>query len=85
MKKTRIGINAFGIRRPTLRTAWGRPEFERVMANEVKGRAACAAHPLSFDSIQGRWTNEAGARDGAIDAGGRNRRPNDSPCPRIQR
>ena len=60
MKKTKIGINGFGrIGRLTLRAAWGWPEYEVVLINEPKGGAECAAHLLTFDSVQGRWAHEA--------------------------
>ncbi len=60
MKKIRIGINGFGrIGRLTFRAAWGRPEFEVVVINDPKGGAECAAHLLTFDSVQGRWAQEA--------------------------
>ena len=60
MKKTKIGINGFGrIGRLTLRAAWGWPEFEVVLINDPVGGAACAAHLLNFDSVQGRWAHEA--------------------------
>jgi glyceraldehyde 3-phosphate dehydrogenase len=60
MKKTRIAINGFGrIGRLVYRVAWNWPEFDWVLVNEVKGGAACAAHLLNFDSVQGRWVQEA--------------------------
>ncbi len=60
MKKIRIGINGFGrIGRLTLRAAWHRPELEWVLINDPKGGAECAAHLLTFDSVQGRWPQEA--------------------------
>jgi glyceraldehyde 3-phosphate dehydrogenase len=60
MKKVRIGINGFGrIGRLTFRAAWNWPEFEVVLVNDPKGGAECAAHLLTFDSVQGRWTEEA--------------------------
>jgi glyceraldehyde 3-phosphate dehydrogenase len=60
MKTTRIGINGFGrIGRLTLRAAWAWPEFEWVVINDPKGGAECAAHLLTFDSVQGRWQHEA--------------------------
>ncbi len=72
MKKARVGINGFGrIGRLTLRAAWDRPEFEWALVNEVRGGVECAAHLMNFDSVQGRWKHEAGARDGAIVVGGR--------------
>lgn len=72
MKKTRIGINGFGrIGRLTLRAAWDWPEFDWVLINEIKGGPACAAHLMNFDSLQGRWKNEAGSEEGAIVVGGK--------------
>jgi len=60
MKKVRIGINGFGrIGRLTFRAAWNWPEFEWVLINDPKGGAECAAHLLTFDSVQGRWLQEA--------------------------
>lgn len=72
MKKTRIGINGFGrMGRLVYRVAWDWPEFEWVLINEVKGGAACAAHLLNFDSLQGRWTQEARAEGNALKVGNR--------------
>ena len=60
MKKPRIGINGFGrIGRLTFRAAWNWPEFDWVVINDPKGGAECAAHLLTFDSVQGRWSQEA--------------------------
>jgi glyceraldehyde 3-phosphate dehydrogenase len=60
MKKTRLGINGFGrIGRLSLRAAWNWPEFEWAVINDPKGGAECAAHLLTFDSVQGRWPQEA--------------------------
>ena len=60
MKKTRIGINGFGrIGRLTFRAAWNWPEFDWVVINDPNGGAECAAHLLMFDSVQGRWSQEA--------------------------
>ncbi len=60
MKKVRIGINGFGrIGRLTFRAVWGWPEFEVALINDPKGGAECAAHLLTFDSVQGRWPQEA--------------------------
>jgi len=72
MKKVRIGINGFGrIGRLTLRAAWSWPEFDWAVVNEIKGGAECAAHLMNFDSLQGRWSNEATAVEGAIYVGDR--------------
>ena len=60
MKKCRIGINGFGrIGRLTFRAAWNWPEFDWTVINDPKGGARCAAHLLTFDSVQGRWPQEA--------------------------
>lgn len=70
MKKTRIGINGFGrMGRLVYRAAWNWPEFDWVLVNEVKGGAACAAHLLNFDSLQGRWQQEAKADGNTIRVG----------------
>ncbi|MDB6092641.1 MAG: gap3 [Verrucomicrobia bacterium] len=67
MKKTRIGINGFGrIGRLSLRAAALWPEFEWALINEIKGGPECAAHLLNFDSIQGRWSQEAKAQEGKV-------------------
>ncbi len=70
MKKTRIAINGFGrIGHLVYRAAWNWPEFDWVLVNEVKGGAACAAHLLNFDSVQGRWAQEAVAEAGGFRVG----------------
>lgn len=72
MKKTRIGINGFGrMGRLVYRVAWNWPEFDWALINEVKGGAECAAHLLNFDSLQGRWSQEAKAEGAAIDVAGK--------------
>jgi glyceraldehyde 3-phosphate dehydrogenase len=72
MKKARIGINGFGrIGRLSLRAAWDWPEFEWVIVNEIKGGAGCAAHLMNFDSLQGRWKNEATSGPSSIRVGSR--------------
>ncbi|HTO03263.1 MAG TPA: ArsJ-associated glyceraldehyde-3-phosphate dehydrogenase, partial [Opitutus sp.] len=70
MKPVRIGINGFGrMGRLVYRAAWNWPEFEWVLINEVKGGPECAAHLLNFDSLQGRWTQEAKAVGDSIRVG----------------
>ncbi|MDQ5977992.1 MAG: hypothetical protein QG602_964 [Verrucomicrobiota bacterium] len=65
MKKARLAINGFGrIGRLVTRAAWNWPEFDWTLINDPKGGAECAAHLLTFDSVQGRWSQEAVA-DGA--------------------
>jgi glyceraldehyde 3-phosphate dehydrogenase len=64
MKRARIGINGFGrIGRLALRAAWGWPDFDWALINEVKGGPGVSAHLLNFDSVQGRWAHEARADD----------------------
>jgi glyceraldehyde 3-phosphate dehydrogenase len=73
MKKARIAINGFGrIGRLVYRAAWNWPEFDWVLVNEIKGGAECATHLLNFDSVQGRWPQEAVAEgEAAIRIGDR--------------
>ncbi len=63
----RVGINGFGrIGRLALRAAWGSPELCFAHVNEAHGDAATAAHLLSFDSVHGRWSEEASGEDGQL-------------------
>jgi len=56
----RIGINGFGrMGRLSLRAGLDRKEFEWVRINEINMDAAGGAHLLNFDSVQGRWNEEA--------------------------
>ena len=56
----KIGINGFGrIGRLALRASWDWPEFEFVQINDPAGDAATHAHLLNFDSVHGRWQQEA--------------------------
>jgi glyceraldehyde 3-phosphate dehydrogenase len=60
MKKARLAINGFGrIGRLVFRAAADWPEFDWTLVNDPKGGAECAAHLLTFDSVQGRWAREA--------------------------
>jgi glyceraldehyde 3-phosphate dehydrogenase len=62
MKKIKIGINGFGrIGRLALRASWNWPEFEFHQINDPALDAVTSAHLLNFDSVQGRWTQEASA------------------------
>ncbi|MFA6609178.1 MAG: ArsJ-associated glyceraldehyde-3-phosphate dehydrogenase, partial [Candidatus Paceibacterota bacterium] len=62
MKKIKIGINGFGrIGRLALRASWNWPEFEFHQINDPALDAATSAHLLNFDSVQGRWAQEARA------------------------
>ncbi len=56
----KIGINGFGrMGRLTLRAAWGEPALEFVQVNDPAADAATLAHLLNFDSVHGRWQQEA--------------------------
>jgi glyceraldehyde 3-phosphate dehydrogenase len=58
----KIGINGFGrIGRLVFRALWGRPGIALVHVNDPAGDAAAAAHLLTFDSVHGRWPQEARA------------------------
>ena len=61
-KKIRIGINGFGrMGRLVVRAAWDWNDFEFVRINDPGGDAATFAHLMQFDSIHGRWQQEAHA------------------------
>ena len=67
----RVGINGFGrMGRLALRAAWGWPELEFVHVNEIAGDAGTAAHLLSFDSVHGRWSEQASGDGEAIAVNG---------------
>ena len=58
----KVGINGFGrIGRLALRAAWDWPEMEFIRINDPAGDAVTHAHLLNFDSVHGRWSNEAGS------------------------
>ena len=58
----KIGVNGFGrIGRLVFRALWGRPGIELVHVNDNAGDAVTAAHLLTFDSVHGRWSQEAHA------------------------
>ncbi|GIU23684.1 ArsJ-associated glyceraldehyde-3-phosphate dehydrogenase [Shewanella schlegeliana] len=58
----KIGINGFGrMGRLALRSAWSNSEVEFVQINDPAGDAPTLAHLLTFDSIHGRWSEEATA------------------------
>jgi glyceraldehyde 3-phosphate dehydrogenase len=60
----RIGINGFGrMGRLSMRAGWDRTEFEWVRINEINMDAAGSSHLLKFDSVQGRWCEEASSAD----------------------
>jgi len=63
----RIGINGFGrMGKLGLRAGWDFDELQVVHINEIKGDAACHAHLLEFDSINGRWRHDISHREEAI-------------------
>ena len=64
---TRIGINGFGrIGRLSLRAGWNFKDFEWIRINEINMDAFGSAHLLNFDSVQGRWVEEAVGTDNNI-------------------
>jgi len=64
---TKIGINGFGrIGRLTFRVASEWPDFEFVKINDPAGDAATLAHLLNFDSVHGRWNQQAAYDDANI-------------------
>jgi glyceraldehyde 3-phosphate dehydrogenase len=66
----KIGINGFGrMGRLALRAAWDWPDFEFVHVNDPAGDASTFAHLLNFDSVHGRWANEATAKEGRLAIG----------------
>ncbi|WP_233080814.1 ArsJ-associated glyceraldehyde-3-phosphate dehydrogenase [Rheinheimera soli] len=67
MQKIKVGINGFGrIGRLALRAAFDWPEFEFVQINDPAGDAATFAHLLNFDSVHGRWLNQAEAEGNTV-------------------
>ncbi|MBT3306780.1 MAG: ArsJ-associated glyceraldehyde-3-phosphate dehydrogenase [Alphaproteobacteria bacterium] len=63
----RIGINGFGrMGRLGLRAGWGRDGLAWSRINEINTDAAGAAHLLMFDSVHGRWHNQANEEANAI-------------------
>lgn len=56
----KVGINGFGrMGRLSFRAAWDWPELEFVQINDPAGNAETLAHLVNFDSVHGRWHNEA--------------------------
>ena len=63
----RVGINGFGrMGRLALRAAWTDPDIAFVRINDPAGDATAFAQLLNFDSVHGRWANEARAEGEAI-------------------
>jgi glyceraldehyde 3-phosphate dehydrogenase len=68
----KIGINGFGrIGRIALRASWAWPEFEFVQINDPAGDAATHAHLINFDSVHGRWQQEASSDGDCVAIGGK--------------
>ena len=56
----KVGINGFGrMGRLSFRAAWDWPELEFIQINDPAGNAETLAHLVNFDSVHGRWHNEA--------------------------
>jgi glyceraldehyde 3-phosphate dehydrogenase len=64
-----------------LRAGWQRPGLEFVHINEIKGNAACHAHLLEFDSVQGRWDQNIFFDDQSISIHGQTIGFTDRPIP----
>ena len=68
----RIGINGFGrMGRLTMRLLLERCDVEIVRINDPAGDSQTLAHLLNFDSVHGRWTQEAYVQNDAIVVGTR--------------
>lgn len=68
----KIGINGFGrMGRLALRAGFGAADLEFVRINDPAGDAATFAHLLNFDSVHGRWHQEATADGGVLLIGGK--------------
>ena len=68
----RIGINGFGrMGRLTMRLLLERCDVEIVRINDPAGDTQTLAHLLNFDSVHGRWTQEAYVQDDGIVVGTR--------------
>ena len=66
----KVGINGFGrIGRLCLRAAWDWTDIEFVQLNDPAGDAETHAHLLNFDSVHGRWDNQAEAKGNTIIVG----------------
>ncbi|OXS17159.1 type I glyceraldehyde-3-phosphate dehydrogenase [Zobellella denitrificans] len=68
----KVGINGFGrMGRLALRAAWAWDDVEFVQINDPAGDAATLAHLITFDSVHGRWTQEARAEGDLMIVGNR--------------
>ncbi len=60
----KLGINGFGrIGRLTMRAAWNMDNIEFVHVNDPGGDTATLSHLLTFDSVHGRWQQNARAEE----------------------
>lgn len=63
----KVGINGLGrIGRLALRAAWKNPQLQVIKVNDPGADAATFAHLLNFDSVHGRWDDEAAGADNEI-------------------
>jgi glyceraldehyde 3-phosphate dehydrogenase len=63
----KVGINGFGrMGRLSFRAAFDWDDVEFVQINDLKGNAATLAHLVNFDSVHGRWHNEASSEGNSI-------------------
>ncbi|UTW01060.1 ArsJ-associated glyceraldehyde-3-phosphate dehydrogenase [Marinomonas rhizomae] len=63
----KVGINGFGrMGRLSFRAAFDWDDVEFVQINDLKGDAATLAHLVNFDSVHGRWHNEASSTGNTI-------------------
>ncbi len=63
----KVGINGFGrMGRLIFRAAWHWPEIEFVHINDVAGDAHTLAHLVNFDSVHGRFSEQAAAEGDII-------------------
>lgn len=57
----KIGINGFGrMGRLALRAAWQNHQLEIIQINDPAATAETLAHLINFDSVHGKWSNQAG-------------------------
>ena len=68
----KVGINGFGrMGRLSFRAAFDWDDVEFVQINDLKGDAATLAHLVNFDSVHGRWHNEASSKGNNIIVNGK--------------
>ena len=65
--KIKVGINGFGrIGRLALRASFDWEELEFIQINDPFGEPEVMSHLLNFDSVHGRWANEASYSSDAL-------------------